>query len=567
LLLFAVFQRATSSLWRSFFVAALFALHPVNVDTVAWIAERKNVLSTFFWMLTMLTYVYYTEKPAAFRYLLMVIVFILGLLSKPMLVTLPFVLLLLDYWPLKRFVQGRILQIIGEKLVLFVLACGSMYLSSVSFKNPPYLPTAPMGLRIANALVSYIKYVLKLAWPTDLAVLYPYPANVPLWQTVGALVLLILGFATVVRFYSRLPYLVTGWLWYVGTLVPVSGLVQIGLWPEMADRWAYVPFIGLFIIIVWGIGDLFNRWQSRFIGALGMLGISWLLILGILTSIQLRYWHSSVMLFEHTLAVTKNNYVIHRVLGCSLQSQNKLNEAIAQYRQAIQIRPNYAEAQHDLGYALCKQGKWDEALVHLRKAVQLNPRYADAQHNLGFVLYTLGRLNEASVHLGLAIKLKPDYPQAYYNLGNILSAQSKPDEAIACYRKAIQLKPDYANAHNNLGIALKSQGRLDEAINHFRSALNINPGLGEAYYNLAGTLRSQGKLDEAIKCYERVAELTKFQDVAVLETLAAAYAAAGQFDRAVNVTQTAIDLASAAKNTELADNLRRQLDSYKQSKP
>jgi len=564
LLLFAVFKRATGALWKSAFVAGLFALHPVNVDSVAWIAERKNVLSTFFWMLTMLTYVYHTEKPGILRYLLIVAVFTLGLLSKPMLITLPFVLLLLDYWPLKRFVRGQILRIILEKLVLFALAGISMYLSSLSFKNPSYIPTPPMGLRIANVPVSYVKYILKLIWPTDLAILYPYPTYIPLWQIITSSVLLVFGFAVVVRFYGKLPYLATGWLWYIGTLVPVSGLVQIGLWPAMADRWAYVPFVGLFLIIVWGVSDLFGRWRPRFIGA---MGISCLLILGISTSFQLCYWRNSLTLFEHTLAVTKNNYIMHRVLGSSLQSQNRLDEAIAHYRQSIRICPSYIKAQYALGYALCKQGKWNEALVYLQKAVQIYPGYADAQHGLGYALYSLGRLDEAIVHFRLAIKLKPDYPEAYYNLANILSAQGKPDEAIACYRKATEIKPDYAIAHNNLGIALQSQGRLDEAINHFRLALKINPQSGKTHYNLANALHAQGRLNEAIKYYERAAELATYQDVTVLETLAAAYADAGRFEQAITVTQTAINLAAAAKNNELADNLRKQLEIYKQAKP
>ena len=599
LLLFAVFKRATGSLWKSFFVAALFALHPVNVDSVAWIAERKNILSTFFWMLTMLAYVYYAEKPGILRYLLIVAAFILGLMSKPMLATLPFVLLLLDYWPLKKFVRGQILWTVLEKLPLFILAAGSMYMSSMSFKDPSYLPPVPMGLRIANALVSYVKYVLKLVWPTDLSILYPYPVHIPLWQTVAALVLLAAGFAAVVQFRGRLPYLVTGWLWYVGTLVPVSGISQIGLWPAMADRWAYVPFVGFFLIIVWGVADLFDGRQQKTSPV--VLGTSWLLILGVLTGIQLHYWRNSLTLFEHSLAVTENNYIMHRILGRSLQSQNRSDEAIAQYLQAIQICPNDAEAYKDLGYTLCKQGKWDEAIAPLRKAVQVDPKLAEAQHSLGYALYSLGKLDEAAVHFWLAIKFKQDYPEAYYNLANILSAQGKPDEAIACYRKAIQIRPDYAGAYNNLGITLQSQGRLDDAVNHFRLALKINPQYGEAYNNLANALHSQGKLDEAIscyrqalqtkpntaqihynlgvalseqgrldeavKCYERAAELTKYEDIAILETLAAAYAAAGQLDRAINIMQTAINLVVAAKNNELADNLRKQLEIYKQSKP
>jgi len=426
LLLFAAFKRMTGAVWRSAFVAALFALHPINVDSVAWIAERKNVLSTFFWMLTMLAYVYYTEKPSFSRYLLIIAAFVFGLLSKPMLVTLPCVLLLLDYWPLKRFVRGQILRTIFEKLPLFALTAASTCLSSISFKDP-YTQPAPMNLRIANALVSYIKYIFKLIWPADLAVLYPYPSSVPAWQVIGSLLLLVCVSAIVIWLMRKKPYLVTGWLWFTGTLVPVLGLVQIGLWPAMADRWLYVPSVGIFIIIAWGVYDLFARWRlSRIL--ISILAAAFLSAPGICTYFQTLYWRNGLTLFEHAIKVTGGNYTMHSNLGSILASQGKLNEAVEHFRRASELRPDIPDIFYNLGLALYSQGKFDEAIRCFQQALKLR---ADAE--------------------------------IYYSLGYSFQMQGNFDRAIDNYRRAIRLKPDYADAYNNLAELLMKTGQFEKA--------------------------------------------------------------------------------------------------------
>jgi len=456
LLLFAAFKRMTGAVWRSAFVAALFALHPINVDSVAWIAERKNVLSTFFWMLTMLAYVYYTEKPSFSRYLLIIAAFVFGLLSKPMLVTLPCVLLLLDYWPLKRFVRGQILRTIFEKLPLFALTAASTCLSSISFKDP-YTQPAPMNLRIANALVSYIKYIFKLIWPADLAVLYPYPSSVPAWQVIGSLLLLVCVSAIVIWLMRKKPYLVTGWLWFTGTLVPVLGLVQIGLWPAMADRWLYVPSVGIFIIIAWGVYDFCAARQQQKI-VLGLSASAALLALSVCTRIQVGCWRDNLSLFSHAQAVTKDNYLMHYNYGVALNKKRLFQQAAIQFTETLRIKPDYGKAHNNLGTALVEQGCLDEAIVHFNKAVQLNPENDNAHYNLGLAYAKKAATEKAVAHLRKSLQLKPDDPYTLINLAAVLIMNKKSNlydssEALKLAERACELT-DYKNLEM-LGILTK----------------------------------------------------------------------------------------------------------------
>ena len=479
LLLFLIFKRMTGALWRSAFVAALFALHPINVDSVAWVAERKNVLSTFFWMLTMLTYACYSERPGSYRYLLVFLVFAVGLLAKPMLVTLPFVLLLLDYWPLGRLRFGQLdgdgrnsnskipnyqwPRLVLEKIPLLALSMVSICLSSLSlqhYRRVISTETAPMMLRTANALVSYVSYIGNMLWPQNLAVFYPYPDAIPMWQAIGALLLLVCVSALAIRTLRPMPYLGTGWLWYIGTLIPVIGLVQAGLWPARADRFAYVPLIGLFIIITWGLSDALVKWRYRKI-ALSASALIVLLALAICTRLQLRHWRNSVALFEHALAVTGSNSTMHNNLGFALQLQGKLDKAISHYYQALQAEPDHPEAHNNLGNALQSQGKLDEAIGHYRQALQA----------------------------------EPDFAEAHYNMGNMLQSQGNLDEAISHYRQALQVKPDYAKAHNNLANVLLKQGKFDEAVHHYRQALQAEPDNADIRYNLETVLKSQRSAD------------------------------------------------------------------------
>lgn len=408
LLLFMVLKRMTGALRRSAFVAALFALHPLHVESVAWVAERKDVLSTFFWMLTMGVYVRYVERPGLNRYLLVLLSFALGLMAKPMLVTLPFVLLLLDYWPLGRFQfrqssddsnsqshesinfsnqRSLIFRLVLEKAPFFALAAVSGVVTFFVQQGGGAVRSLyvfPLDIRIANAMVSYVSYIEKMIWPHHLAVFYPHPGMLPMWQIAGAGLLLVCISVLVVRAARRHPYLLTGWLWYLGTLVPVIGLVQVGS-HAMADRYTYVPLIGLFIMIAWGSCDISERWRYRKI----VLAISTGVLLCasmISTGSQVRYWQNSVALFEHTLDVTANNWLAHNNMGIALARRGKFDEAIAHYSETLRIKPDYAPAYSNLGIVFAVQEKAEEAIAHFRKALQINPDYTAARKNLEVAL-------------------------------------------------------------------------------------------------------------------------------------------------------------------------------------
>jgi Flp pilus assembly protein TadD len=461
-------------------------------------------------MLTMLAYVYYSKQPVLYRYLLMFFVFALGLLAKPMLVTLPCVLLLLDYWPLRRFSYGppggirtgkpkKVImsgpqgfspfRLVLEKIPLLVLSVLSICLSFLSAGKVSVL-LAPMKLRIANALVSYVKYIGKLIWPQDLAILYPYPSIVPMWQTIGALLLLVCVSVLLIRTIRGAPYFAIGWLWYLGTLVPVIGLVQKVALPAMADRFAYVPFIGIFIIIAWGIPELVAKWRYRKI----WLATSATVVLTILMAMtwkQVGYWKNSITLFEHNLKITSNNYVAHNNLGTAISKQGRTAEAIDHYLKALRIKPDYAEGHNNLGAALSKQGRTAEAIDHYLKALRIKPDEAKTHYNLGTALSKQGRTAEAIDHYLKALRIKPDYAKAHYNLGNALSKQGRTAEAIDHYLKALRIKPDYAKAHHNLGNALLRKGNVERAIAHFRKALRINPDYVHVKNNLKKVLMVQ----------------------------------------------------------------------------
>jgi Tfp pilus assembly protein PilF len=463
-LLFLVFSRMTAAIWPSALVAALFAVHPINVDSVAWIAERKNVLSSFFWMLTVLVYTVYVKRPDIWRYGAVLLAFALGLLTKPMLVTLPFVLLLLDYWPLGRIGfrpprAERAMRVILEKVPLLMLSGLSVVLSSASVKgmgNVTSFISVPLSLRIANGLVSYVKYVAKLLWPQNLAVFYPYPKMLPLGQVIGALILLMGLSVLILRAMRDQPYLIVGWLWYLGTLIPVIGLVQVGLWPAMADRWAYVPSIGIFIMIAWGAADLAAKWRY---GKIGLAFTSALLgaALMIMTAVQVQYWADNVSLYEHAIDVTGDNYVAHNNLGVVLAEQKKPTAAKEQYTKAIQIKPNFATAHFNLGVVLEENRRLAEALMHYAEAIRINPAYVEAHNNLANGLVVQGKITEAIEHYAYALKLNPDDPELHNNLGVALMKSGQAEQAIENFKTALRIKPDYFAALKNLRLALNTQ--------------------------------------------------------------------------------------------------------------
>ena len=515
LLLFHFLQRMTGAPWRSGFVAALFALHPLHVESVAWVAERKDVLSTFFWILTMLTYALYVERPRFNRYLLVVLCFALALMSKPMAVTLPFVLLLLDYWPLRRLTfknsgntdQPRvpILRLIFEKVPLLCLSATASALTIFAqVKGGAFasLGKLPMDLRVGNALLSYVKYIDKMIMPFHLAVLYPHPIVLPLWKV--AISTLLLGIITVFAILARrrYPYYIMGWLWYLGTLLPVIGLIQVGI-QEMADRYTYIPMIGLFIIGVYGISDILKGWRPRR-AVLVASGTLLLLLLMGSTMLQLKLWRNSVTLFNHTLRVTTNNYVIQNNLGVTLARDGKDREAVTHYLSALNINPSYPDAHYNFGLLLARQGREQEAIALLVEALRIKPTMAKVHNDLGAIFFKQGRIQEAIDHFSEALRIDCKYGEAQYNLGTALFQQGRNAEAVHSFGEALRLNPRDARIHNNLGLALTRQGKIDEAIAHYNQALQFSPSYPDVHFNLGVLLVRQGKDQEAITHYAEV---------------------------------------------------------------
>ena len=465
LLLFFVLRKMTGSLWQSGFVAALFALHPLHVESVAWVAERKDVLSAFFWMLTLFSYARYAERPGVNRYIAVVVFFMLGLMAKPMLVTLPFVLFLLDYWPLRRIQFDRSgevdigtlpqrspgLLLVWEKIPLFLLAFASSVVTFVVQKKGGAvgsLEIYPLTIRVANALVAYVKYIEKTIWPANLAVFYPYSDRLPAWQVVGAGVLL--GFITfaAMRSLRQRPWFVVGWLWFVGTLVPVIGLVQVGL-QALADRYTYVPLIGLFIIVAWGVPQLMGRWRNK----AKLLATTTIVLLTVFIAtswLQTRYWQNSLTLYKHALRVTSNNYVMHNNLGFALTARARPADAIKHYKAALRINPDFELAYINLGIALLSRGKTDQCITYYQDVLREKPGYAGVHHNLGIVLLHKGKIENAVLHFQEAIRLKPDYAEAHNSLGAAMVFKGKFEDAIFNFKKALQIKPDYLGPKDNL---------------------------------------------------------------------------------------------------------------------
>ncbi len=475
LLLFLVLKRMTNALWQSAFVATFFAIHPLHVESVAWVSERKDVLSTFFWLMTMWSYARYAQRPGMRRYLPVLLFLILGLMSKPMLVTLPFVLLLLDYWPLKRFQFDRPggWRLVVEKIPLFVFVAASCIVTfhfQQSGGAVGSLDLYPFHLRLTNAIISYMKYILNMFWPFKLAAIYPYPAFWPTWQIIGACLLLLSLTIFSVRTLKQHPYIAVGWFWYLGTLVPVIGLVQVGS-QSMADRYTYVPLIGIFIVIAWGSPHLAAQWQLR----KTWFAITAAMLLSILTAttlMQVRHWTNNTTLFEHALHVTTDNYVAHNILGVALVKQGKISEAICHYSESLRINPINADVHCNLGNALANQGKIAEAFSQFSKALQIDPEDAFIHYNLGTFLAKQKRITEASKHFSAALRINPDFTRAHNNLGNLLAMQGKVSEAVKHYSEVLRLDPDSYQGYYNLACIYATQNQIDESIDWLKKALD-----------------------------------------------------------------------------------------------
>jgi tetratricopeptide (TPR) repeat protein len=443
-LLFCLLYFTTKNYWASYFVSALFALHPLHVESVAWAAERKDVLSTFFLMLTLTSYSAYVKKDNRKFYYVAIVLFAVGLMSKPMLVTLPAIMLLWDFWPLERFENSAQVfpKLMREKipfLLLALLSSAVTYYAQDKGGALSSLDATPPLLRTANAFAVYISYLLKTVWPSNLAIIYPLPDKAPVLQgTIAALSIIVISI-TAYRAGGKHPYLITGWFWYLISLAPVIGIVQVGL-QSMADRYTYVTLIGIFIVIAWGVPELLAHFQYK----KEFLSVSATLVLATLTLLtwrQLGYWENSITLFRHAVQVTDNNNIAYRILGNNLARRGQVAEAMVCLSEAVRIKPDDPIAQTDLGVALAEQKSYDAAIVHYVKAIRVNPRMANA----------------------------------YFNLGVALQNEHRYEEAIDNYREALRLEPGKPSARSNLGMALFMLGRYDEAIYYFQDELRNYP--------------------------------------------------------------------------------------------
>ncbi len=505
LLLFHVLRRMTGASWRPAFVAAIFALHPLHVESVAWVAERKDVLSTFFGMLAVLAYARYVERPDGVRYALVVGAFTLGLMAKPMLVTLPFLLLLLDYWPLGRLAPAaggaaaravdwrRLPPLLLEKAPMLVLSAFSSWITLVAQGRGKALApveAVPFGLRVANALVSYVRYLGKSVWPAGMAVFYPHPGQWPWPAVAGSVVVLAALTLLALLLRSRRPYLVTGWLWYLGTLFPVIGLVQVGS-QALADRYTYLPLIGPAIALAWGASDwIGQRRIARVLGAAA--AVSACLALGVIAWRQVGFWKSADALFEHAIAVTRDNGEAHYNLGIARLRSDRDEEAAAEFRKAIEIQPRDPRAHNNLGTAYHRLGRLDDAIAEYRATLAIDPGHRNARKNLALALSSEGRDREAADELRLVLRDEPLWGGGHRLLGLSLVRMGALAEGEEQLREAVRLEPGSAEALSDLGACLSTEGKLDDAIAAFREALRLDPGHAEARRNLDLALKQAG---------------------------------------------------------------------------
>jgi tetratricopeptide (TPR) repeat protein len=506
LLLFMTLRKMTAALWQSAFVAAAFALHPMHVESVAWIAERKDVLSTLFWLLTMLAYLAYVRRPGVFRYTLTLILFTLGLMAKPMLVTLPFVLLLLDYWPLSKIrnLELAIRNLLLEKVPFFILAAASSvitYLVQRSGRAVISIESFSLKDRIANAFLSYARYTGKFFWPQNLAAFYPFNADrFPYWQIVSCALLLLGIFILVIYFGPKHRYLVVGWFWFVGTLVPVIGLVQVG-WQSYADRYTYIPYTGLFIMLAWGLPELLSGWPYRKI-VLGMAASITLIALGTGAYRQAGCWKNGYVLFSHAIKVTADNYFAYNNLGVAYEHLGRYQDAIEAYHQAVRIKPDYAQAHFNLGNACLILGRYQDAIEAYQQAVRIKPDFAEAYFNIGIAFYKFGRYQDAVESYKQYIKIKPDFADAYVTLGAAYDKLGRIQDAIESWKQAVRIRPDFAEVYSNLGAAFYKLGRYQEAIESLKQAVRIKPNYVDAHSNLGIIYVATGDKASALEEYK-----------------------------------------------------------------
>ena len=504
LLLFLSLRRATGALGLSAFVAFVFALHPLHVGSVAWVAERKDVLSTFFWFLALYAYVRYTERPGLGRYLAVAAPFCLGLLSKPMLVTFPFTLWLLDLWPLGRPQWPRT---IGEKLPLIALSAGASVVTYVVQGSAGFVAAIPLGMRIENVFVSYLIYIGQMFWPTRLAVYYPYPPSIEALQAVVAFVVLLTISVVAMRAWRTRPYLAVGWFWYLGTLVPVIGLVQVGSQAH-ADRYMYIPMVGLSIMLAWGAADVATKWPrtkpvlaaAAAVSCAACLALAWR---------EAAYWRNSETLFERALEVTQNNSVAENNLGLHLTTVGRNPDAIPHFEAALEINPNYADAHNNLGFVLSQiPERIPDAVKQYEAALHLEPDSAEAHNGLGAALVRRGDCAAAIPHFEAALHSKPEQTDAIYNLGTCQMAVKNYAAAVPYFEAAIRAQPGFAEAHFSLaGCLSRIPGRVPDAVKEYEATLELRPNDGLArlaHAKLGMLLADEGRAQEAIQHLEAV---------------------------------------------------------------
>ena len=548
-LLFLLLFRMTGALWRSAFVAALFVLHPLHVESVAWIAERKDVLSTLFWLLTLGAWLAYVKSKKVAPYALAVAFFALGLMAKPMLVTLPFTLLLLDFWPLQRLVfplkrhYEALKGLLREKAPFFVLSAASCFVTFVVQRDKGVVATLKnlgFGVRLANAALAYASYLGKTFRPSSLAVFYPHPhVGLFSWAVLGSVMLLVAVTVLAFRSAERAPYFAFGWFWYVGTLVPVIGLVQVGA-QGMADRYTYIPLIGIFIAVSWGLAAL-ARAVPRARMAAPAMAVASLAVLIPVTHAQAGHWAGTVTLFEHALEVTSDNYLAHYNVGFYLYSQGRKEEAIAHYREAVRIRPDYWEAHDNLGNALADKGLDAEAIEHYHRALRINPGSSKAWNNLGVSLVGTNQTSEAVDCFQKALKIKPDFAEAGNNLASALKLQNRTSKPMELYLETGPVKPDPAQAMNDAGLSLGRMNRLPEAIERFEQALRINPDYAEAHINLGVALDHENRTPEAIDHFQQALRI-KPDSARALDNLGLALGRMNRLPEAISRFQQAVQM-------------------------
>lgn len=516
ILAFVVFQKYTKSFWKSAVVAALFAVHPMHIESVAWISERKDVLSTMFWFLTMWAYLGYVEKGKnRNNYLLTLLLFALGLMAKPMLVTLPFILLLLDFWSLERLKTVKDLKpLLIEKIPFFALSAISSYITILAQRSSGAIQSLeflPFQTRLFNAIISYTVYVISLFYPFGQSVWYPYDVNFPVWKIFGSLVLLIAITAICIWQIKERKYLLFGWLWFLGTLVPVIGLVQVGAQP-LADRYTYIPYFGLFIMLVWGFDELFGYLKLNRNSALSFAGLM-LMIFTVLSFLQTSFWKNDETLYARSLASTKGNYLILQNYCHHLMLKDRLDEAEKLCRESIEARPDYAEAINTLGIIQFKRGRFAEAAESFRKTLEIKPGYIDIYFNYSNALSLSGKPVEAEEQLKKASLYKPPtnnspvWIEALNNLAFSYAQTEKFENAAENYSRILDIAPDRTDVRANYALMLFKSKQLDEAQNQIEEAISQNPNLPESYNNYGLILLEKNEKEKAIEQFEKALKL------------------------------------------------------------